>query len=101
MAKPDINKQTEQVEFHIPLQEVLLAHIDEDERQEGDSWSFVDGGNHLIILRRREIIEDFRPAKEAARKAKEEAEKPSVEEPPAEDPVEEPVKADKPEKEMR
>jgi hypothetical protein len=60
MAKPDVNKASQQDEFHVDMSTVLEAFVDADEVQEDDKWSFVDGGDHLIIVRRRTTITDLK-----------------------------------------
>jgi hypothetical protein len=69
MAKPDINKTSQQDEFHVELSKVLEALVDADEVQEGDKWSFVDGGGQLIIVRKREVITDLKRKRAEAAEA--------------------------------
>lgn len=60
MAKPDINKASQQDEFHVSMGQVLEAFVDADQIQEDDRWGFVDGGDHLIIVRKRTIVTDLK-----------------------------------------
>jgi hypothetical protein len=69
VAKPDLNKATQQDEFHVDLAKVLEAFVDADEVQEGDKWGFVDGGEHLVIVRRRTTITDHKALRRAAEEA--------------------------------
>ena len=68
MSKPDVNKMSQQDEFHVDLSKVLEAFVDADEVQEGDRWGFVDGGEQLIIVRKRTVITDFKKQREQAAK---------------------------------
>lgn len=74
MQKPDTHKTTEQVEFYIDLEKILPL-IDPDEVQDGDVWSYVDGGaGTLVLVRKRETFVNMKRDREiAALKAIEEA----------------------------
>ena len=66
MQKPDIHKSSEQLEFYIELSKIL-ALIDPDEIQDGDKWSYVDGGSGVLVLvRKRETITNLKAEREAA-----------------------------------
>lgn len=55
-----LSVQTEQSEFRIKTRKVLTALLDDADVQEGDCWSFVDGGNDgLIIVRKRSTSQEF------------------------------------------